>query len=254
MKNNVLLESKKILILVSCAAILFFTGCAGNGKILKRGKDLNIIEYNGKDKYISYHVTYPDFKKHKVIGKEFKETTKKEITSLRNLAKEDYHERKLWQLAEGINGKSELKNLMMPYDYEFNFTDYYENQDILNFFMSSYEFCGGAHGFYTLISYCYDKNKERFLTPEEFKAYLGITEEEISAFIRKEAMNEENLQDYTDEQWIYSGTEPNTHCFDIIYYNGNKNMLEIFIPAYQIGPYASGSFLFEYPMKAVQTK
>ena len=254
MKNNILLKSKKILILISCTSVIFFTSCAGNGKISKRGKDLNIIEYEGKDKFISYQVTYPDFKKHKEIGKKFKKITKNEINSMRNLAKEDYQVRKQWLLAEGISGQSELKNLMMPYDYEFNFKDYYENQDILNFFMSSYQYCGGAHGFHTLISYCYDKNKERFLTPQEFKAYLGITEEEISAFVRKEAMNEENLQDCIDEQWIRSGTEPNDHCFDIIYYDGNRNILEIFIPPYQIGPYACGSFLFEYPLKAAQKK
>ena len=116
----------------------------------------------------------------------------------------------------------------------------YEDTAYISFFLTIYQYTGGAHGTTTLIPVTYSKQTKKLLSLEELvkptrKDWLSALSTEarkqLSAQVKKGKLT-------SSDDWITQGTEPTQENFDL--FKLEKNSVRFVFEQYQVAPYASG--------------
>ena len=154
------------------------------------------------------------------------------------------------QLAQIVQQKLQDFNKMFfvaetpayPYGLELSIDSdsIYEDTAYISFFLTIYQYTGGAHGTTTLIPVTYSKQTKKLLSLEELvkptrKDWLSALSTEarkqLSAQVKKGKLT-------SSDDCITQGTEPTQENFDL--FKLEKNSVRFVFEQYQVAPYASG--------------
>ncbi len=229
---------------VKCAAVLvgfFFTVAplsAMGGKEGKTAEEEVKLPYENGIHYET-EIDYPFFEKEPELNRLVGKKVGQILT--------DFH--KEWLSAQ----EPEKSTMDMTPGFELSIAvpDMYENEDTVSFFLSRYEYTGGAHGSTILIPFNYSKKTKKLLTLKDVLSGAGTLPENWLNRLADEArrlLMEQAKQGTldSDESMIKGGTEPDEKNFATFMIKDSS--VRIIFGQYQVAPYSAGMPEVEIPL------
>lgn len=126
----------------------------------------------------------------------------------------------------------------MEYEMVFGFQNEFQNDDLISISFGRYEYTGGAHGNSQTITLNYDLKNDRIIQLSD----LFKQNSNYLAVISKNSIEQitEKQGEYADSEWIETGAGAKAENYKNWFIT--QDGLKFVFDAYQVGPYAAGSF------------
>ncbi len=179
-------------------------------------------------------IDYPLFEAEPVLNKMLIKKVHDTVTTFHN---------EWFAAQEAVSAEGAGIDTARGFELSMGVNEVHEDMSMLSFFLSCYEYTGGAHGSTVLIPFNYSKNTKKLITLKQAFEQFGCLPDEWLSLLADEVRRQllEQVQQGvfdSEAKWIKEGTEPVEKNFSTFTIEGDN--IRIVFAQYQVAPYASG--------------
>lgn len=140
-----------------------------------------------------------------------------------------------------------IEDFGIPYSVQSNYEVNRNDDVILSFVVSVYQYTGGAHGISSTWTYVFDKQKNKLIELEDL-----FNEETDYLFVLSDmTVRDLKTRDLLDnEEWLTEGAGAQKANFERFVLTDKE--IQFIFDAYQVGPYAAGTQQVSIPFSNLQ--
>ncbi len=140
-----------------------------------------------------------------------------------------------------------IQDFGIPYSVQSDYEVTRNDDSILSFIVSIYQYTGGAHGISSTWTFVFDKQKNKLLSLED----VFEQETDYLFILSDAAVRELKTRDLLDnEEWLLEGAGAQKANFERFVLTAKE--IRFIFDAYQVGPYAAGTQEVSFPLSNLQ--
>ena len=226
--------------------VLIFSSCA-TSKVVDKNKSsktktkYKIEKISEKSKFLVTDIKYPQFDDYAFLNNIIKNSVENYYNSFKMYAESDWEE--LYKIRIQADSKAELP----PFEYKVSF-ELSETNNYISVLFRTFVYDGGNHGSTTLLSYNFDKSKNKLVNITQS---TGLSYKQLSQYCNKELVDRfleeknQGLQKSEIIEWVNEGTFPTPDNYEIFMLH--ENFVVVYFEEYTVAPYVYGEQSVKVP-------